>query len=123
MAVADFRGLVVWQRARETAVAVYRLTERFPREERAGLASQMRRAAASIMANIAEGNGRRYRREYCRYLYIAVGSVRELQSHILLARELDYAPEDSCTRAYALTEDVRRMLRTMLRSLQEPPRS
>ncbi|HUQ80089.1 MAG TPA: four helix bundle protein [Gemmatimonadaceae bacterium] len=78
--VADHRQLVVWQKAVELSLHAYRLTHDFPREERYGLSSQLRRAAVSVACNIAEGNGRRYRREYINYLSIARGSLREVDT-------------------------------------------
>jgi four helix bundle protein len=120
MAVRDFRDLIVWQRAGQLAVAIYRLTGRFPTDERFGLASQMRRASVSVMANIAEGNGRLHRAEYRRFLSTANGSLRELQSHLMLARDLGYAETKLTDETFALSEHVRRMLRAMLRALAKP---
>ena len=81
-------GLKVWVKAHEVTLAIYQCTRNFPREEIYGLTSQMRRAAASIAANIAEGCGRRSDAELHRFLQIARGSARELEYHLLLARDL-----------------------------------
>jgi four helix bundle protein len=84
----DFKNLKVWAKAHEMTLAVYRKTQTFPKEEVYGLTSQLRRAAASIGANIAEGCGRRSDGEMSRFLQIARGSASELEYHLLLARDL-----------------------------------
>ena len=84
----DFRDLEVWRKAHEVTLAVYQMTRIFPREEVYGLTAQMRRSAASVCANIAEGCGRRGGRELARFLQIAAGSASELEYHLLLAADL-----------------------------------
>lgn len=84
----SFRDLRVWQLAKSLAVAVYRATEDCPARERFGLAAQMRSAAVSVPANIAEGYGRNNRREYLQFLAISIGSLQELETHLLIAEEL-----------------------------------
>jgi four helix bundle protein len=88
--VGDFRKLQVWHRAHKLTLDVYRATSAFPKEELYGLTNQLRRASASIGANIAEGCGRNTDAELARYLGIAVGSANELDYHLLLARDLGY---------------------------------
>jgi four helix bundle protein len=95
MPLANYRQLRVWQRGIALAKACYTATEAFPPTERFGLSSQIRRAAASISANIAEGYGRGGRGEYIRHVLIARGSVYELDSHIELATQLGFLPRDS----------------------------
>ncbi|MFN8641081.1 MAG: four helix bundle protein [Candidatus Binatia bacterium] len=87
-----FRDLLVWRQGMEVRKACYALTKRLPPEERYGLTMQIRRAAASIPANIAEGNGRRTRRDYVNFLHIAQGSLRELETYLLLLSELNLLP-------------------------------
>jgi four helix bundle protein len=87
--VKDFKGFRVWSKAHSMTLDIYRATKEFPREELFGITSQMRRAASSIGANIAEGTGRRSDGELTRYLHIARGSAAELEYHLLLARDLD----------------------------------
>jgi len=84
----NYKDLVVWERAHQLTLAVYRNTRTFPSEERFGLTSQMRRASASIAANLAEGCGRRSDGEMARFIRIAMGSGAELSYHLLLARDL-----------------------------------
>ncbi|AZO12322.1 MULTISPECIES: four helix bundle protein [unclassified Mesorhizobium] len=82
--IRDYRDLIVWQEAMDIAESVYALTRGFPREEMFGLAAQMRRCAASIPANIAEGFGRAQRRPFIQFLRIAQGSLKELETHTML---------------------------------------
>src|SRR5690349_7203850 len=91
----NFRNLRVWRDAHAFAVRIYELTANFPKEEQFGLISQMRRAATSVPANIAEGCGRRGDADFGRFLQIAAGSASELDYHLLLSRDLKFlsAPE------------------------------
>ncbi|MDX8439274.1 four helix bundle protein [Mesorhizobium australafricanum] len=82
--IRDYRDLIVWQEAMDIAESIYALTRGFPREEMYGLAAQMRRCAASIPANIAEGFGRAQRRPFIQFLRIAQGSLKELETHTML---------------------------------------
>ena len=84
----NYRDLVVWEKAHRLTLAVYKNTKAFPNDERFGLTSQMRRASASIAANLAEGCGRRSDGEMGRFIQIAMGSGAELSYHFLLARDL-----------------------------------
>ena len=88
LAVKDFKQLKVWSKAHEATLFLYRVTQQFPKEELFGLTSQIRRAASSMGANIAEGCGRRSDKELARFLGIARGSAVELEYHLLLARDL-----------------------------------
>lgn len=106
----DFRDLLVWKKAHELTMAVYRATTGFPREERFGLTSQIRRSCTSIPANIAEGCGRSGDPEFSRFLTIAMGSASELEYHLLLANDLELLSDtDHGELADKLTE-VKRML-------------
>jgi four helix bundle protein len=86
----DFRELKVWHKAHALTLDAYRATSSFPRDELYGLTSQIRRAAVSVGANIAEGAGKNSRPEFSRFLQIALGSASELEYHLLLSRDLDY---------------------------------
>lgn len=91
----DFRNLKVWSKAHELSILIYRRTSAFPRDEIYGLTSQIRRAAVSIGANIAEGCGRRSDGEMQRFLQIARGSASEVEYHLLLAKDLGFlSPAD-----------------------------
>lgn len=98
--VKSYRDLIVWQRAMELCAATHRATATFPKDERFGLVSQMRRAATSIPSNIAEGHGRLSTNEYRQFLGIARGSLKELETQILIASDLDYLDKtaaDACS--------------------------
>lgn len=86
----DFKKLVVWQKAHQLALAIYKGTMRFSKEELYGLTSQMRRAGVSISATIAEGCGRRSKVDFARFLQISVGSASELEYHLVLAHDLGF---------------------------------
>src|SRR6185369_4522958 len=90
--ITGYRDLKVWQRAYELTLILYRTTKRFPKEETFGLISQIRRAASSVPANIAEGYERNHRKEYLQFLFIAKGSLGELDTYLLLARDIGYMP-------------------------------
>ena len=87
----DFRNLEVWDKAHQLTLNVYRITKTFPGDEKFGLTSQIRRCAASVAANIAEGCGRTGNAEFHRFLQIAMGSASELEYHLLLSRDLEYS--------------------------------
>ena len=89
--MAGFRELIVWQKAMTLVKSVYTLTSSLPKSEQFGLVGQARRAAVSIPANIAEGHGRNSRKDYARFLVAARGSLRELETLLLLIDDLEYA--------------------------------
>jgi four helix bundle protein len=113
----DFRRLVVWQRSRQLAVTVDRLTRTFPRVDRGVVSGQLRRAALSIPANIAEGCGKSSRRETIRFLQIASGSAREVESHIVLAADLGFLTVPSRDELLGNTKSIQRMLEGLMRNL------
>ncbi|MCU1286899.1 MAG: four helix bundle protein [Acidobacteriales bacterium] len=109
----DFKDLKVWDRAHQLTLSLYSATQTFPREELFGLTSQMRRAAASIGANLAEGCGRKGDGEMARFVQIAMGSASELEYHLLLARDLKLIQvEKHSSLASELTE-IRKMLSSL----------
>ena len=117
MGIESFRDLVVWQKAMELFVAVHEVTRTFPREERFELTSQLRRAAGGIHANIAEGTGRTHIGDYLRFLSVARGSVREVESHLEAARRLGYLRESQLQPIGALADEESRMLLVLIRRL------
>ena len=116
-AFADYRGLRVWQVAMDLVIESYRLGDLLPTRERFGLVAQLRRAATSVPANIAEGNGRVHRREYLHYLSIARGSLNELQTLVAVAERLRYLAASELTHFAELCDFVSRMLTRLRRSL------
>jgi four helix bundle protein len=115
--IESHKELKIWQRAIELSLAIYQLTSRFPREELYGLSNQLRRASVSIASNIAEGYGRGSRGEYRQFLSIARGSNLELQTQLVIAKELQFANAASIDAAEALSEQVGKMLTVMLKKL------
>jgi four helix bundle protein len=114
--VRNYKELIVWKKAHEMTLDVYNATRQFPREELYGLTSQLRRSAASVGANIAEGSGRRSNNEICRFLQIARGSARESEYHILLARDLKLLREEDFHRLSRQADEVQRMLTALIQS-------
>ncbi len=110
----DFRNLTVWEKSHALALAVYRASRSFPREELYALTSQIRRAAGSVPANISEGCGRGGDPEFGRFLQLAMGSASELEYHLLLARDLHYLGEETFNQLTANVIEVKRMLASLL---------
>lgn len=114
----DFRELKVWERSHKLTLNVYRSTKHFPKEELYGLTSQIRRASASIPANIAEGCGRNSVLELGRFLDVAMGSASELDYHLLLSHDLGLLTTETYEELTALTLEVKRMLGSYLHKLR-----
>jgi four helix bundle protein len=112
--VRDFRQIQVWEKAHQLTLEIYQVTARFPKEELYGLTSQLRRAAASIAANIAEGFGRGGDIELARFLQIAIGSAYEVEYHVLLARDLGIITREVNEPLQAHIIEVKRMLAALL---------
>lgn len=117
--IESFRDLDVWKLAMDLAEQGYRFTRSFPREEMFSLTSQIRRAASSVPANIAEGYGRETTREYVRSLRIAQGSLKELETHIEIACRVGLVESDAAREIDELAARTGRVLRALIRSLQE----
>lgn len=114
----DFRDLKVWEKSHRVALLVYQLTTSFPKEERYGLISQMRRCAASVPANIAEGCGRGSDADFARFVQVAAGSASELDYHLLLAHDLDLLSTSDYRKTNEDVQEVKRMLAGLLKSLK-----
>ncbi|MCA1643034.1 MAG: four helix bundle protein [Acidobacteria bacterium] len=115
--IKSHRDLIAWRKAMELVVAVYETSKSFPREEVYGLTSQMRRAAVSVPANIAEGQGRRSKAEFGNFLSHARGSLLELDTHLEIALRLDYLSGHDHTRIQDQAREVGRIINGLLRSL------
>ncbi len=114
----DFRELRVWQRSHELTLELYQVTAQFPAEERYGMSSQIRRAAASIATNIAEGCGRGSDADFARFLQISMGSASELDYHLLLARDLNYLDSAQYNQLYNKLSELKRMLNSLIQKLR-----
>ena len=117
MSVRSYQDLIGWQKSMVLVAAIYRLTRSFPREEMYGLTSQIRRAAVSIPSNIAEGQGRLTRGEFRQFIGNARGSVFELESQTMIAKELGYLGEDQARILQTQINEVGKILNGLLNSL------
>ena len=118
MAIRNYADLVAWQKAVTLAESIYRTTDAMPREEQYGLTSQMRRAAVSIPSNIAEGQGRRSDGEFLRMLSIAHGSLRELETQVLLANRLQFLRTDVSEGALEQCHEVGRLVNGLISAIR-----
>ncbi len=117
MSVDSFRDLIVWQRAVQMSIAIYRLTASFPREEMYGLTSQLRRAGVSVASNIAEGYGRNSTGEYKQFLGVARGSNMEVQTQLVIAGQLGLGESAKLALSESLSHEVGRMLVSLMNKL------
>ena len=115
----NYRDLQVWSKAHNLTLELYQVSRQFPREEIYGITSQLRRAAVSIGANLAEGCGRRTSTELARFVRIALGSASELDYHLLLSRDPGFMAADEFASASAALIEVRKMLTSFLNSVEE----
>ena len=119
--VLHYKQLKVWQQSLEVAKVVYLLTEDFPKREWFGLASQMRRSAVSIPSNIAEGNARYTKKDYRHFVSIALGSIAELETQILLAQSLNFINEIEIQKLNDSLDEIGKMLRSIHKKLAPNP--
>jgi len=113
----SYRDLLVWQRSIQLSLAIYRLTIGFPKEELFGLTSQIRRAGVSVASNIAEGHGRLSTGEYKQFLGMARGSNAEVETQLVIAKELGYGNTQVLNEAEGLAGEVGKMLNALLKRL------
>ena len=116
--IRSYRDLRVWKEAMDLAVECYELTRGFPRAEAYGMTSQIRRAAASVAANIAEGYGRNSTGQYVQFLRIAQGSLKELETHLLLAERVSLVTEANIQGPLERSDAIGRMLRSLAKSVE-----
>lgn len=114
----DFKKLIIWQRAMDVVNAVYQVVEKFPKEERYGLRSQVTRCAVSIAANIAAGSAKSSQKEYKHYTEIALGSSYELETHMLIIERLKWLEEKEAKGILKLIEEEQRMLSSFIEKLK-----
>ncbi len=116
--IGSYRDLRIWKLAIELTVESYKVTGGFPKAETYGLTSQIRRSATSVAANIAEGYGRDNRGSYLQFLRIAQGSLKELETHLIVATRLGFLESSTETKLLIDTDDIGRMLRSLIRKLE-----
>ena len=114
-----YKDLLVWQKGIELVKEIYKLTKAFPGDERFGLISQTRRAAASIPSNLAEGQARHTTGEFIQFVSHAEGSLAELETQITVSTELGYCAQTSAARAQELSGELKRMLNALRRTLEK----
>jgi four helix bundle protein len=117
----NYKDLNAWQKSYELCLKIYRITAKFPNEERYGLTSQIRRSAVSIVSNIAEGYGRKTTVDYIRMLYISYGSVCELETQILLEGDLGFIEKGELGTIKKDIAEIERMLKALIKSLENKP--
>ena len=115
--MVGFKELLAWQKGYELALEIYKTTNHFPKEEKYGMISQIRRAAISVSANVAEGYEKQYKKEYVRFLYISKGSLGEVQTYLMLAKDLGYIQNEAFNKLFDLSKDVARLLRGLIKYL------
>jgi four helix bundle protein len=116
--VQDYRNLIVWKKAHQLALEIYRVTTTSPQSEHFGLTDQMRRACVSIGSNIAEGCGRESSLDFAHFLQIAMGSTSEIDYQLLLAYDLGYLPADDYLPLSASTGGMKKMLTSLIQKLR-----
>ena len=123
MSYQNYKDLLVWQKAMELTDEAYRLVKKLPKEELFAISAQMRRSAVSVPSNIAEGHGRQSKKEFSQFLSIAVGSLMELETQILICQRQGYFDENDIQKALSLSEEVSRMLSSFIIRLNEDTKS
>jgi four helix bundle protein len=119
--IASYKDLIIWQKAMDLAENIYQITGAFPKAELYSLTDQMRRAAVSVVSNIAEGKGRDSRQEFLHFLAIAQGSLTELETQIQLSIRLSYFSDDTAAKALSLCDEIGRMINSMRAKLKAIP--
>lgn len=114
----DFRQLKVWEKSHQLALAIYKASKEFPKQELYGRTSQIRRASISVPTNIAEGCGRNTDADFARFLQMAMGSASETEYQLILAHDLQFLPKDSYEKLHNDVEEVKRMLASLLKTLR-----
>jgi len=117
--VRSYRDRIVWKNAIDLVAEIYRCTRSFPREETYGLVSQLRRAAVSVPSNVAEGHARVSTGEFRQFLGHALGSVVEIETQLVIAERLSYLPARSANDLFRRTDEIGKMLNSLLRSLPD----
>ena len=115
--IRNFNDLKIWQRGIELVKMVYRVTSTLPAVEKYGIVSQMRRSAVSVPSNIAEGFMRRHNKEYKQFLYIALGSLAELETQIIISKELNFLTTENCTSTLSAIDELNKMTTGLIKCL------
>ncbi|NCN86983.1 four helix bundle protein [archaeon] len=114
----DFRNLLIWKKSINLCEQIYLVTKNFPKEETYGLTNQIRRASISISSNIAEGCGRKTNKDFCNFLYIASGSLKEIECQLIIAQKLNYISLEILNKLIYETTEIGKMISGFIKSLQ-----
>ena len=117
MAAKNYSDLIAWQKAMDLVELIYKATAQFPKEEAYGLTNQLRRAAVSVPSNIAEGQGRGSANDFRRFLAISYGSLREVETQVLIAKRLQFLTDTQADRVTKLASEVGRLINGLTNSL------
>ncbi|MEK6539643.1 MAG: four helix bundle protein [Deltaproteobacteria bacterium] len=115
----SFEDMIVWQKAMDLAVKIFKLTEKLPRKEDYGLTSQIRRAALSVPGNIAEGFGRKHTKDKLNFYYDSRGSLAETKNHLIYGKKVDYFTQTECGDLMQLSDDIWKELNMLISSLHK----
>lgn len=115
----NYRKLKIWKKSVELATSIYQLTQHYPKHEKYGIVSQMRRSAVSISSNIAEGAGRSYSKEFSRFLRISYGSACELETQLLISRNLNFITEDKYLAIFERIDEILKMIYVFEKNLNK----
>lgn len=114
----SYKDLIVWKKSYKLCLDIYKITKEFPRNEEYGLTSQIKRSALSVPSNIAEGYNRQSRAEYIRFLYIAYGSLAELETQLMLAKDLKFTKNSNIEEAINLQNEVQKIMFGLIKSIK-----
>jgi four helix bundle protein len=117
--INSYKDLLVWQKSIDLVADCYKLTEKFPSVEIYGLTQQLRRASVSIPSNIAEGNGRQSKNEYVHFLYISRGSLKEVETQLIIAERLNFISKHQLAEMLQKVDEIGRMLTGLIRSIKK----
>jgi four helix bundle protein len=120
MPARNYRDLIVWKKAFELVLAIYEATSDFPIQEKYGITAQLRKACVSIPSNIAEGEGRKSSSEFRRYLFIALGSLKEAETQVLISDALGYFKPNTAAKLMEMAAEIGRLLSGLSKSLAHP---
>lgn len=118
MDIKSYKDLIVWKKAKELAIEIYKITGNFPKEEKFGITNQLRRAVVSISNNISEGTGRQYKKDTIQFLFVSNGSLNEVESMLQIAK-LGFINEKQTDELVQRTEEVRKLLKGFIKYFQD----
>jgi four helix bundle protein len=119
MDIKSYKDLIVWKKAKDLAIEIYKITGNFPKEEMFGITNQLRRAVVSISNNISEGTGRQYKKDTIQFLFVSNGSLNEVESMLQIANELGFINEKQTDELVQRTEEVRKLLKEFIKYFQD----